>query len=87
MASIKLDWPANPSNELVESYKLYQAVDGGNFDYLQTVFSNTVTLNNVTGDRAWKVSAVNLAGEGDQSDPVATPGLPSAPGTPTLTVV
>lgn len=80
--TIQLSWDANPAAELVGEYKVYQSFNGGPFELLATVAAPDTTLDIVdpaTGQYNWRVSAVNLAGEGSQSSTVTGPSLPSIP--------
>jgi hypothetical protein len=80
--TIQLSWDANPDAELVSEYKVYQSFNGGPFELLATVAAPDTFLDIVdppTGQYNWRVSAVNLAGEGSQSATIEGPQLPSIP--------
>lgn len=90
MATYRLSWPANPVEEQVVEYVIYQMKDGNPFSELarvpvtQTQFD---IVNPSPGLYVWKVAAVNLAGEGSQSPTVSSPEVPSPPGQPTIELV
>jgi hypothetical protein len=85
--TLRLQWPASPANELVTGYQVWRSLDGGEFEYVATT-ANTYadTVNPSANVFAFKVKAVNFVGAGPFSPVAQGPGLPSAPGQPTLTV-
>jgi hypothetical protein len=87
--TVRVTWPANPAEEQVSNYRLYQSVNGGSFNFLTDKGTSTQhdILNPSPGVYAFKVEAQNLAGNSPQSDPGSSPGTPSKPGTPTVTVI
>lgn len=82
MAQAKLSWTANPENEAVTGYNIYQ--DG----VLAGVSPTTEFLiqNLASGQHTFEVAAVNLWGEGPKSDPISTPGTPSKVGGVTIQI-
>lgn len=85
--TLRLEWPASPANQLVTGYQVWRSLDGGAFEYVATT-PNTYadTVNPATSVYAFKVKAVNFVGASDFSQVAQGPGLPAAPGQPTLTV-
>jgi hypothetical protein len=85
--TLRLEWPASPDAELVTGYQIWRSLDGGEFEYWQTVAgTHADTVNPTENVYAFKVKAVNFVGAGPFSPVAQGPGLPSAPGQPTLTV-
>jgi hypothetical protein len=80
--TILVSWDPNPVEQLVSEYKVYQSYNGGAFNLVGTVAAPDTSLEIVdplAGTYHWKVSAFNLAGEGNQSDPVGIADLPTVP--------
>lgn len=77
---VTLSWDPNPAEELVSGYNVYESFNGGGFILRETVTEPTLDIvDPPSGLYNWKVSAVNIAGEGNQSAAVAGPQLPSVP--------
>lgn len=88
MSVLRLEWPANPANELVTAYQVLESQDGGPWGLKGVTNGDTfLQFNAVAGHFAWKVRAINFVGAGPDSPVVNGPDVPSAPGQPTLTVV
>lgn len=69
MATVNLAWDANPADEQVTAYNVYK--DG---TLAGTTQETSYGVANVDpGLHAFTVAAVNIWGEGPQSDPVSTP--------------
>lgn len=86
--TIHLEWDANDASELVTGYQVWRSVDGGEYFHLTTV--STTHLDIVNPDPAqysFKIKALNFVGASPLSAAAVGPGLPSAPSTPTLTVI
>lgn len=85
--TIRLDWPANPAAEAVQKYEVFASRDGGAFSLIGSPTVNTLEiLNPLAGVYRYKVRAVNFVGTGPDSAVTDGPGIPSAPGTITVTV-
>jgi hypothetical protein len=85
--TLKVEWPASPSGDLVTGYQVWRSLDGGEFEYLATTSeTHADLLNPVPGVYAFKIKAVNFVGASEFSPVAQGPGVPSAPGQPTLTV-
>lgn len=85
---LHLDWPANPASELITGYQIWRSLDGGEFEYVATTTETHADTENPSPNvYAFKVKAVNFVGAGPFSPVAEGPGLPSAPGKPTLTVI
>jgi len=85
---ITLTWNANPAGEQVSSYKVWVAT---NSTSSFSLFTTVTTTNHATTLApnfvyAFKVSAVNFAGESAQSAFTQTLGLPTFPQTPTISI-
>lgn len=77
---ITLDWSDNAPEELVSYYNVYVTVNGGMQTKIgETDISRFDVVDPEPGSYVFNVSAVNIAGEGPQSDPVVGPGVPSKP--------
>lgn len=88
MTRVRLSWPANPANELVTAYKVWEGyANPANPSLVQTVDTNSVELDLAPGRYAWAVSAVNLAGESIKSSFTYSPNIPSQPGTVTIEIL
>jgi hypothetical protein len=88
MVTLRLTWPANPPEDLVSSYQVLESFNGSPFSVTAEVPTPTYDkLSPTPGQWAFKVTAKNFVGIGPESDPVAGPGVPSKPGTPTLSVI
>lgn len=86
--TVTLTWDPNPETELVSEYKVYQSYQGGPFELIgSTAETSFDIVDPVPGIYNWKVSAVNLAGEGSQSNAIAGPQLPSIPANVTVEVI
>src|SRR5262249_58228878 len=87
-ASVALGWSAPASNggATVTSYDVYRTPAGGSESLLTTLDASFTTYNDTTVANgttyAYRVSAVNAAGEGAKSNQLSpTPAtVPSAPG-------
>jgi len=67
-----LSWEANPANENVSKYKLYEVVDGV-LNFLAEYASKYVMeyrIRGMRGDRAYRYAIVAVLGNGFESDPV-----------------
>jgi len=77
-STINLSWPANAGAEGVGSYNIYSSTNGSPLVLLVNTTATTFQIANIPdGVYSFRVSAVNLAGEGATSTAVNTPGLPS----------
>jgi len=89
--TIHITWAANNPSEQVTSYQLWESVNGASFTFKATVLASPSPsydiLNPLPGIYAYKVLAQNLAGNSGFSGVGSTPGLPSAPETPSVTVI
>lgn len=78
MVNVKVSWVAGLPAELVTGYNVYQDGTKVNTDPIPEL---EFAISNVSGgSHSYAVSAVNILGEGPQSDPIsiAVPsGLPS----------
>lgn len=88
MATITLDWPANPAAEQVTEYQVFQGANGGALTLLATTPTNSHVITNPPANAVyrWAVKAVNFVGPGPLSAETQGPGLPSAPGTVVVSV-
>lgn len=79
-ATVKLGWDANPVEEEVQVYNVYEKV-GATFQFLKSVGTTLVTLENVTSGRhTYVVTAKNVWDvESAYSDAVSTAGGASKP--------
>jgi hypothetical protein len=86
-ADITLGWTTNDPGELVSGYNVYISTNGLPLVLSQTVSGPPVTYTGLdTGSYSFRISALNLAGEGPTSAAVGSPGLPSQVGSPSLTI-
>lgn len=86
--TIRLTWPANPAGELVDSYEVWQGVNGGSLQPLATTPTNQLDIvDPAPAAYQWTVRAHNLVGYGLESDVTNGPSVPSAPGAITVTVL
>jgi len=87
--NIRLDWPANPPSELVDSYEVWEQIDNGFWNVKSLVETNHLVLesNLSAGKYRWRVRAHNFIGYGPFSAEAEGPDAPSAPGTVTVTLV
>ena len=88
MTTLHLSWPANPASELVTEYHVHRSVDGGAFSLFRVVVGATTTdiVDPAPGLYSFLVKASNFVGISAESPVVTGPGVPTAPGQPTLTV-
>lgn len=87
--TLTVSWPANPASEQVTKYHVRKSVDGGAYVFHGVVNAPATSVDIVDptpGVYSFKVLAENVAGVSAESDPVTSPGLPSKPGTPAITV-
>lgn len=85
--TITVNWTPNDPNQFVTSYNVYISTNGLPFVVSQTVAAPPAVFANLdTGVYSFRVSALNLAGEGSSSGAVSGPQLPSTVGTPTVVV-
>ena len=84
---LRLEWPANPADEFVTSYLVYESVNGGPFTLKATVNEPFLQFNSAPGHYAWKVVAANFVGQSEESEVTEGPDVPSAPPAPTLLVL
>jgi hypothetical protein len=88
MTRVKISWPANPVEQLVTSYKVWEGfLTPGNPTLVGTTSETSLELDVAPGRYAWSVSAVNLAGESGRSAVVYSPAIPTIPETPTIEIV
>lgn len=86
--TIHLSWPENPASEFVTKYEVLQSKDGGAFNLVGSpTLNNLDILNPLPGVYRYKVRAVNFVGTGPESNVADAPGLPTAPGDITITVI
>lgn len=90
--TIQVRFAPNPPAEQVTSYQVHESINGGAFSLKTTIPASTTplgidVLNPAPGVYGYKVVPQNLAGNGPESDPASSPGLPSKAATPTVTVV
>jgi hypothetical protein len=80
-ADVTLEWDANPPEQLVVEYRLYEQV-GTNYTMVATSAGTSATLSGVSyGPHTWVLTAVNSAAlESERSLPAST--IISAPLTP-----
>lgn len=86
---LKIEWAANPAAEQVTSYNVHvkrDAVPVQGSPFQVTGTSHTID-NPQPGVYTAQVIAVNIAGTSPTSDTGSGPGIPSKPGTPTVTVI
>jgi hypothetical protein len=79
-----LQWDANPPNEQVTNYKIYEKI-GQNFTLVGTVDGKTTTYSLAgvpEGQHIYAVSAVNITGESSKSTETILPATPSVPVNP-----
>ena len=80
MAKVVLAWPANPPEENVTGYSVFQ--DGTK---IGTVAEPTIEIPNITpGVYAFNVAPINGWGDGPLSDPAMTP--PAASKIPSISL-
>lgn len=86
-ADVQLAWDANPATQNVTSYHVYERTPTGNVT-VATSTSTNATITSVTqGVHTYVVTASNIWGESAPSNPVSTPGGPSAPVNVRVTIV
>jgi len=78
-ATVDLDWDDNPAGEGISNYIVYED-NGGSFSAVtSSQISEVSILAVVPGVHTYVVTAINVWGEGPQSDSVTTPSAASAP--------
>lgn len=88
MASIRLQWPANPASENVTAYKVWESVNGGAWTLKSTVATPELDIANpAPHPTKWKVQAVNFIGESATSPEASGPSIPSTPPAPEVIVI
>lgn len=86
-ATINLAWSANPAEQEVVKYTVYE-FDGTTYTKLVDTVANTAALTNVTpGVHTYVVTAWNVWLESDKSLPVTTPPPATAPQTIVIVIV
>lgn len=87
-ATIHLNWPANPASESIVKYEVLASINGATvFSLIGSPTTNSFDIVNPTaGVYRFKVRAVNFVGTGPESPVADGPGIPTAPGTITVTV-
>lgn len=89
MSNVNLSWPANPASELIAAYNVYRSLNGVDFSLHASTANSTPSYSDTVtspGVYHYRVAAVNLAGEGPQSNTASTPSLPTQPGDITVVV-
>lgn len=86
--TLRVTWPANPANEQVTKYEVFQSKDGGAF-ISQGLIVGTMfdVLNPLAGVYSFKIKAWNLAGASPFSPVTSSPNIPSTPGAPEVVVI
>lgn len=88
MVKLRLDWTANPANQMVTSYQIWQGYNGSAMTKIAETDTNSYEINDPpTGSYSFALKAVNLAGTSGMSSAALGPSLPSTPSTPVVTVV
>jgi hypothetical protein len=86
--TLRVSWPANPADEQVTKYELFQSKDGGPFTSLGLIVGTSKDiLNPLTGVYRFKIKAWNLAGSSPESAVASSPAIPSTPSTPEVVVI
>jgi len=86
MPNVRLSWPANPTEQLVHAYEVWEQVNGGFWNIVATVNEPTYVFAPSSGTRSWKVRAVNFVGISGYSNVASGPSVPTPPGDITVTV-
>lgn len=87
MASVALNWPANPSAEAITKYEIFESLNGATFALKDYSVTNAYTMTGLpAGHYRWQVRAVNFVGVGAFSPIADGPDVPSQVGTVTVTV-
>jgi len=88
MATIRLDWVANPSTEFVTNYIIYKSVNGGSLSIQGNTSNNFFEIVNPNpGVYSFSIQATNIAGTSAMSDVGFGPSVPSKPATPVVTIL
>jgi hypothetical protein len=88
MANVRLSWPANPSNQLVTGYDVWENRNNGFWNIVATVPTPEYIVQDPSpGLYRWKVAAVNLAGTSGFSNEAVGPDVPTPPGDIVVEVV
>ena len=87
---ITVGWPANPVEEGVTKYQVYESKDGAPMAFKANVTppSHELVISNpLPGVYAWAVKAENFVGMSPLGEVSEGPAIPSTPPAPTITVV
>jgi hypothetical protein len=88
--TITLSWPANPSEDGVTRYAVYESKDGSALAFKAAVAPSPVPslniLNPLPGVYTWAVRAENFVGNSALSASATGPAIPSVPPAPTIVV-
>lgn len=86
--TIRLNWNPNPSSQLVTSYQVLAAKDGGPFNVIGTSPSPSFDfVDPAPGQYDFALKAVNFVGVSPLGAGTSGPSIPSAPSAPVLTVI
>jgi hypothetical protein len=77
-AQLTLVWDANPTDEQITGYNVFENVNG---TWVQVGSTDTTNfpLGNVVSKRTWAITATNYLAESVLSDPVSSPNAPGKP--------
>lgn len=85
---IRLEWPANPSSELVTEYKVWQSKDGSPLAVVATVNQPVHEIvNPLPGLYKWALSAINFVGASSAGPSADGPSIPTPPPAPNISIV
>jgi len=87
--AIVVSWPANPVEEGVTKYQVFESKDGSPLAFKANVVPpahELTILNPLPGVYAWAVKSENFVGASALSPASSGPAIPSVPPAPTITV-
>lgn len=88
MTTIRLTWSPNAAPQLVTSYQVLAAKDGGSFALIGTSPTNSFDfVDPAPGQYDFALKAVNFVGVSPLGAGTSGPGIPSAPTAPSIQVI
>lgn len=88
---LNVSWPANPAADQVTGYNvaityLGSPISGSPFSVPATASPSLTRTGLASGVHAVTVQAVSPSGVSSPTTPVSSPGAPTTPGAPTVTI-